>query len=48
MSHRRAIEEQLDERWTRLGWNPFFFSAKIFTFSTSYMEISARLYQHLR
>jgi hypothetical protein len=28
--------------------NPFFFSASFSTFSASYMEISARLYQNLR
>jgi hypothetical protein len=38
-----AIEQQLDPK-TR---NPFFFSASFSTFSASYMEISARLYQNL-
>ena len=32
----------------RLRRNPFFFSASFSTFSASYMEISARLYQNLR
>jgi ubiquinone/menaquinone biosynthesis C-methylase UbiE len=45
--------ENMTRQLQKLGrdyveWNPFFFSASFSTFSASYMEISARLYQNLR
>jgi hypothetical protein len=41
-------EDRLSGAGTWDPRNPFFFSASFSTFSASYMEISARLYQNLR
>ena len=52
--HEHDLEEQpkkkkrINEVRDWIKGNPFFFSASFSTFSASYMEISARLYQNLR